>query len=407
MYLQKKLLPLCAAATMLVFMVFLHHLHVQDLSGGHGNVSPAESTYPGPIGTGYKQAFLRLGDMTGGLSSKFYSGSPKSQASNYSRVMVVPRMREEDITWITDELPDMSVTVYVADDPSVSLHPPRNKGHEVMVYLTYIIDHYDELPDIIFFMHSHRWTHHNNDLLGHDAVEMIHRLNNAHVIRKGYMNMRCHWSPGCPEWLHPVSTQELLGKQEETVLSRCWSELFPLEPIPTFLAQPCCAQFALSKDRLLAIPLSRFVYFRDWILRTPLSDYISGRIWEYTWQFIFTGQHAYCPAEHSCYCDGFGVCFGGEAQYKDFVKLRDAKKAFEAELEKWREGKITFEEATRDDGTTGLRAPDRGRYTFLADQIEALTKEMTVRKQGAIERGNNPQYRAEECGRQWKEGDGS
>ena len=404
MYLQRRPLPLCAVVISLIFLAFLRHLHGPD-SLRKKSHTVFDSAYARQTRKRFKQPTIGHENGVWGLSSTFHPGSPKSQPSNHSRVMVIPRTMEEDITWIMDELPGMSVAVYIADDPMASLHPPRNKGHEVMVYLTYVIDYYDILPDIVLFMHAHRWTHHNNDFLGHDAVEMIQRLNDAHVIREGYMNMRCHWSPGCPEWLHPVSTQDILGKQEETVLSKCWSELFPLEPTPTFLAQPCCAQFVLSKERLLAIPQSRFIFYRDWILRTSLSDYISGRIWEYIWQYIFTGQHAYCPAEHSCYCDGFGLCFGGEARYKDFVSLRDAKKEFETELEEWHDKERIVEEARQDNSIASL-SPDRGRHIFLRDQIEALSNEMIIRKQDAIGRGNNPQYRAEECGRQWKKGDG-
>ena len=82
--------------------------------------------------------------------------------------------------------------------------------------------------------------------------------------------------------------------------------------MPKVLAQPCCAQFAISKGRILSIPLKRFIAYRDWLLRTPLSDYISGRVWEYIWQFVFTGNHTVCPMMHICYCDGYGFCFGGE-----------------------------------------------------------------------------------------------
>ena len=401
MYLQKKIVPLCAAATSLVFIALLFQQKLQALSLGfsrsdEGDEMLSETRLSSrPARNANRQSFVRLSDANEGISSGFHPGSFKSQVSNYSRVMVVPRMKDEDITWITDELPDLNTSVYVANDASAPLHPPRNKGHEVMIYLTYIIDHYDNLPDIVLFMHSHRWTHHNNEFLGHDAVEMIYRLRSWHVIRKGYMNMRCHWSPGCPEWLHPVSKQELLGKQEETMLSKCWSELFPLEPIPAFLAQPCCAQFALSKERLLAIPLSRFVFYRDWMLRTPLSDYISGRIWEYTWQYVFTSQSADCPTEYSCYCDGFGVCFGGEAPYQAFLELRDAKIKYEVELEQWRsEGKI-FEEAAQTEKVTWRQAPDRARYTFLNERIKALSKEMNARKQKAVERGHVSGFRAE------------
>ena len=58
--------------------------------------------------------------------------------------------------WLQKEIPDQPTAIYVVDDPSAPLHPPKNKGHEVMVYLTYIIDHYDELADVTMFMHAHQ-----------------------------------------------------------------------------------------------------------------------------------------------------------------------------------------------------------------------------------------------------------
>lgn len=264
-----------------------------------------------------------------------------------------------------------------------------------MTYLTYIINHYDTLPDILIFMHSHRWTHHNNALLGYDASEMVRRLKSDYVIRKGYVNLRCHWSPGCPEWLHPGNLQESLEKQEEVVLSRCWSELFPSDPLPAALGQACCAQFALSKDRVLSIPLSRFIFYRDWIARTTLSDYVSGRIWEYSWQFLFTGQSIYCPAEHICYCGGFGLCFGGFSEFKEFEELRRKKQALEVEAHELRERRaldpITNPDPQRSNVSTV-------RYAYLNSKIESLSNELEMRKRNALERGLSDRIRAEECG---------
>lgn len=339
----------------------------------------------------------------------FRNGVPKPPGSAYSRIMVVPRMKEDNVSWIAEELPEMNVAIYVTNDPTAPLHPPKNKGHEVMIYLTYIIDHYSQLPDVVIFMHAHRWTHHNNELLSYDAPQMIRRLSNEHVTREGYVNMRCLWSPGCPDWLHPDNKQETIGKQEEPVLAKCWSELFPLYPLPKSLAQPCCAQFALSEERIRSIPLGRYIFYRDWILRTPLSDYISGRIWEYSWQFLFTGQSILCPSEHVCYCDGFGVCFGGEAEYKAFENLRQMKQDFESEAKDLRQQQRLMGNGVPNSelSTVSLvQAYVPGRLSYLHDQASALDKELTARKKGAIKRGDDPRNRAEECGRQWIEGDG-
>jgi len=332
------------------------------------------------------------------LSIPFRSGLPKPRGDSYTRHMVIPRMKEDNLSWIAIELPGTSLTIYTADEPTAPDHPPRNKGHEVMIYLTYIIEHYRRLPDIILFMHSHRFTHHNNEILGYDAGEMVRRLSNEHVTRAGYVNMRCNWDPGCPEWLHRNPTKAALNKQEEEVLSECWEEFFPQHPVPEALGQTCCAQFALSKERIHSIPLSRFIFFRDWILRTPLVDYISGRIWEYSWQFLLTGESVVCPAEHVCYCDGFGLCFGGEAGYRDFVLLWRTKQDYELEIKGHR--------AQNAPSTSSIETLDPDRLSYLEYQVGALDRELAARKQEAIERGNVPQIRAEECGRMWKDGDG-
>ena len=263
--------------------------------------------------------------------TNLHNGIPKPQGSDYTRVMVVPSLKSDNVSWIQKELPDIDTAIYVADDPTAPLHPPKNKGHEVMTYLTYIIDHYYSLPEILIFLHAHRWTHHNIEPLGHDSAEMVRRLRDDYIVRHGYMNLRCDWSPGCPEWLHPNPKGESLARQEEVVLFQCWRELFPSQPIPIALGQPCCAQFALSKARVLTIPRSRFIYLRDWMLKTPLSDYVSGRVWEYIWQFLFTGQSTYCPLEHECFCQGFGLCLehdapSGKARKSYDGKLGDAKK---------------------------------------------------------------------------------
>lgn len=54
--------------------------------------------------------------------------------------------------------PTGGIVVYVADDPSAPFHPPMNKGREAIAYLTCLIDHYDELPEIMVFLHANHRT---------------------------------------------------------------------------------------------------------------------------------------------------------------------------------------------------------------------------------------------------------
>ena len=409
MSILRKLLQVFGVAAFIVLVSFLRKLDTHEEPqgrrrvGGHLDMSVDTLFWPQ---SGNKISNSKYDDIFNAEAdtrkARLYPGRPNPSDATHTRVMVIPRMKDENISWIADELPDLNSVIYVANDPSAPLHPPKNKGHEVMIYLTYIIDHYDDLPDIVIFMHAHRWTHHNNHLLGHDAVQMIRRLSSDYVAREGYVNMRCEWYPGCPEWLHPKNAQESLAKQEEEVLSSSWRELFPASPIPKALGQACCAQFALSRERILSISLSQFIFYRDWIMRTPLSDYVSGRIWEYTWQFLFTGQSIVCPAEHICYCDGFGVCFGGNTEYKEFERLRQTKEGYERELTESRArraGLKVGEDGYGKNNASSIKGDNLANLTHLQKKIEALEQEISGRRIAALERGNNPENRARECGR--------
>ncbi|KAK4554994.1 hypothetical protein LTR86_007760 [Recurvomyces mirabilis] len=329
---------------------------------------------------------------------------------------VVSRLRAEDSSWIDGELGDMlhsgllKKAEYVVDDRSAPLHPVKNKGHEANVYLTYIIDFYDKLDDISIFMHFHRYAWHNNALMDTDAAQMVRYLSPERVTRDGYMNLRCHWDPGCPAWLHPGALTRNTEKLEETLVADAWAELFPLDPIPAVLAQPCCAQFAVSRDRIRSLPKQRYVSMRDWIMRTELSDYMSGRVFEYVWQYIFTASPIHCPSMSACYCDGYGYCFGSPKAFDKWFELRYLSNEYNDELLVWKEQAALIEAARNADGTFDedamLDVPQIGRNAWLKNEIAVVDEQMRQLKTEAFDRGQDPRLRALDVGRAWQEGDG-
>jgi hypothetical protein len=311
-------------------------------------------------------------------------------------MLVVGKLKHDDVSWIDTEFPGLNTSIYVVDDddPNAPLRIPKNKGHEAMVYLTYIIDHYNELPDTVLFFHPHKGTWHNNVLNDLDTATTIRRLNDAHVARKGYFNTRCHHDPGCPDWLHidrPKAEWDLVKKNEERFFtSQVWRELHPFAPLPTAISQPCCAQFAVSRERIRAHPRSEYVRYRNWLLWTDLEDQISGRIMEYTWQYIFTGQSELCPPEHECYCDGYGICHGGEAELHNWLQMLRQREILDEDVN-------LLTNSNRGD------SPETAAKRMRVDQ---LNSELNRLKDEAIERGKDPRSRAVECGRSWKDGDG-
>lgn len=339
---------------------------------------------------------------------EYVPGTPNPAGQNYTKTLVMPRTKAEDTRWLDHIPPDISRAVYVVDDPRAPLHPPKNKGHEVMVYLTYIIEHYDALPDVSIFMHSHQRAWHNSEFFDLDAAAMLRHLNPARVVRHGFMNLRCQWFPGCPDWLHPHETAENSEKTEEVLIARAWAELFPFDPVPAALGTPCCAQFAVSRARIRALPRPMYVRYRDWLLHTPLRDFASGRVWEYVWQFVFTGQAEFCPAEVACHCDGYGVCFADDAEYRSWYDLREERNSVNDRWLEWEEQGRQVDaalEAGRDPDAMHLERPTPGMADVYAGKIaekQALMDQILGR---AFARGEDPGIRAQYADLQG-EGDG-
>jgi Protein of unknown function (DUF3431) len=306
-------------------------------------------------------------------------GVQVSSEQHHSKMLVVAAVHYNDTDWIRERLPNMQTVIYVAEDPSARLQPPKNKGNEVMIYLTYIIDHYDELCEITIFMHSHQFSWHNNPVLNFNAYEMLTRLNHDRVSQEGYMNLRCDWFPGCPDWIHPGHVQEEGMQNGEWQTGRVWNELFPLDDMPAILAQPCCGQFALSRARILAVPKTRFIFFRDWLLETDLPNCLSGRIWEYLWQYVFLGKTVYCPSQHTCYCDGYGICFENDQMLDEWMELSIKQD----EREKRLKGLQSVVDAAPGE------MPEVGELLGLEQDIKQNQELLDEKRAAAILRGND------------------
>ncbi|KAF3482069.1 uncharacterized protein GIQ15_04828 [Arthroderma uncinatum] len=354
-----------------------------------------QQQFYGPPGYSSSQGQPSLVAEDAVILSNFTAGTPKPPGSNYTRTLVVPRLSKEKVDWIDERFSDINQEIYVVDDLHSLPKTPKNKGREAMVYLTYLIDNYDNLPDIILFMHSHKLAWHNEEPLNYDANEMIKRLSNERVMRDGFMNLRCNWAPGCPDWLHPKSTEEDPEKPEQPIVANGWREIFPSQPVPEILGGQCCAQFAISRERVLAVPKSHFVYYRDWLLRTKLDDFYSGRVWEYLWHVIFTGQNVYCPAERACFCDGYGLCFKDDEPYLEFKKLGSVLFGLRQELSNWHKKANAIKKARKERNFAALlelEVPAKGRNTELELEIEQKNVVYGGIREKAFKGGRIPVY---------------
>lgn len=214
---------------------------------------------------------------------------PTKSNHTVEKLIVVASQKEEDTSWLKKRLPQWSTAIYVVDDSTAKYQVPLNKGKEAMVYLTFLIDHYDNLPDITVFIHSLQYQWHNDDP-NYDGATVLSRLQLPYVEAEGYVNLRCVWVLGCPEEMHPNVPITNKTLPAERVFKDSYIELFRGKDesvndvvVPDAVGVSCCAQFAVSRYRVLARPKSDYERFRQWLIDTPLDDEVSGRVFEYSW----------------------------------------------------------------------------------------------------------------------------
>jgi hypothetical protein len=219
------------------------------------------------------------------------SSIPKNPHPNLTKSLVIASTKSSNLTWLPSAYNShWKPHVYVTDDPSASYTVPLNKGNEAMVYLTYIIDHYYALPDVIFFHHDHHQAWHQ---IFSSSYEVSH-LNPLTVQKQGYVSPRC--LPGCENVIElsgdVAPLDELQSATRDVQISSVLHEIMRdgegrKMKVPERIAAPCCAQFAVSREAVLARPLETWVALRKWLVETPLDSRSSGRVLEYTWHLWF------------------------------------------------------------------------------------------------------------------------
>jgi hypothetical protein len=148
----------------------------------------------------------------------------------------------------------------------------------------FLIDNYDQLPENILFIHPTRYQWHNDDP-DYDGLPMLRHLQLPYLESEGYVNIRCAWSLGCPSEIKPLEEE---GEHRQAVhaggdYKKAFEHLFPGVEVPRFVGVSCCAQFAVTKEKVMERKKEDYVRYREWLLETPLDDSISGRILEYSW----------------------------------------------------------------------------------------------------------------------------
>jgi hypothetical protein len=200
-----------------------------------------------------------------------------------SDMCVVVSRYKEDVNWTKKLKHDCKI--YEKETPSSKYNIPVNKGHEASVYFKYIIDHYDNLPDYVAFVHGHESDWHHPSSMAtklnaiHPSGEYINLNENTgrtgvivdendEIILK-HDDPPGHWGP-VSDWWRQVM-KPFFGNRRGLIVNDMWG-----------------GQFIVSKKSILRHSLKFYETQYNWLLTTDLDNSASARYYEWVWKFIFT-----------------------------------------------------------------------------------------------------------------------
>lgn len=221
----------------------------------------------------------------------------------------------EDVNWLLDLHQDLPFRPFIYSmEPTTEpgcLTPYSRRGREVSPYLSYILDNYDSLPEFSIFMHSkdEQW---HNDILSTKSADTLRALRFEHINGTGFVNLRCSLYPGCPIGVNPLDPTETDRRNHDTraFFAQFYMDLFDVtrERIPQHIGNVCCAQFAITRARVLQRPRSGYERMLRWVENTTEVDFGIGWVFEKVWDIVFGMEAINCPDYEQCRCDLYGWC---------------------------------------------------------------------------------------------------
>ncbi|KAJ5161945.1 hypothetical protein N7492_007337 [Penicillium capsulatum] len=282
-----------------------------------------DKPWPSPTAARYRPVrrsrgllYLTLGALLLLVSYRLLHGLGATKPSTLGprkNELVLATMLDSEMSWVQENLPEWRANIYRVDalPEEASLTVPTNKGREAMPFLTYLIDRYDTLPEIVVFLHADRYQWHNDNPL-YDTVISVNDLQLDYVRESGYVNLRCAGHPGCPAELEPARYLRDHGDDIDfgtpVQYPRKFQLLLPGVEVPEFVGVPCCAQFAVTRDRVRQRGRSEYERMRRVVMESELDDETTGRIFEYLWHIVFGKPAQSCPDLGQCYCNTYGYC---------------------------------------------------------------------------------------------------
>lgn len=198
-----------------------------------------------------------------------------AEASGPRRTLVVAKY-DEDVTWLQQLPKNFDTVVYQSKNESES-HFVQNVGNEASKYLSYIVEHYDALPDTMAFLQAGRQDWHDplpKDVMirawdwGQSAKHggFTSLPTNAPCLVEDAVRLASHAAPAMPAGLQCPALVEHVPKQMATI-REVWPSVFEQElgPLPQRWVTHCCAQFEVTREAVQRHSLEFYRGLLSWV----------------------------------------------------------------------------------------------------------------------------------------------
>ncbi|KAJ3013319.1 hypothetical protein HKX48_005824 [Thoreauomyces humboldtii] len=194
--------------------------------------------------------------------------------------MVVVAKRQEGTEWIP-LITSAPVVIYEKEGTNTSNeHVVPNFGNEASTFIKFIIDNYDCLPKKTAFVHAHRTS-------WHTGRPMDEILNTMDWDRAEFFKLPSDRRGQTEVAKYPADRSK--GEDVPIEIHIFWLRWLKQKygPAPERIDAACCAQFVVSRERILLNSKAWYTEVYEWLISEEIPTYWSGRALEFSWHMLF------------------------------------------------------------------------------------------------------------------------
>lgn len=278
--------PVSQIATLLLIVAFRSVCTLEVMQRSHhGRLRTAQPNTPGHTNEYLKYFDSKPGDDGPDLAActPVRNATGDVDVGEPRRTVVVAKY-DEDVSWLKCLPTNVEAVVYQSKDSNAP-HFVENVGNEASKYLSYIVEHYDELPDSVMFVQAGRQDWHDplpKEVLlqkwkwgaAKDHGGMAFAPTNAPCLVEDSVELPPHpdvkTQPVVAEALQDHECPEVTEHSplQMATVREVWGSVFAdaLGPLPQRWITHCCAQFEVSRESIHNHPLSFYQSLLSWTM---------------------------------------------------------------------------------------------------------------------------------------------